>query len=69
MATKLITVPRAQDEIKRLQHYITLVEEYKVDSLEKWIIKEYAYTNRITKVVKRANDAGISLTKFMRNQF
>jgi hypothetical protein len=54
MATKLITVSRAQAEIKRLQQYISLVEEYQADTLEKWIIKEYAYTNSITEVVKRA---------------
>jgi hypothetical protein len=34
MATKLITVPRAQAEISRLQQYITLVEEYQADTLE-----------------------------------
>ena len=61
MPTKLITVPRAQAEIKRLQHYLTLVEEYQADTLEKWIIKEYAYTNSITKVVERAKAEGISL--------
>lgn len=61
MATKLITVPRAQAELGRLQQYITLVEEYQADTLEKWIIKEYAYTNSITEVVKRANAKGITL--------
>ncbi|PKR83891.1 hypothetical protein [Heyndrickxia camelliae] len=61
MSTKLITVSRAQAEIKRLQAYITLVEEYQVDTLEKWIIKEYAYTNSIAEVVKRANAKGITL--------
>ncbi|WP_042461740.1 hypothetical protein [Neobacillus dielmonensis] len=61
MATKLITVPRAEAEIRRLQQYITLVEEYQADTLEKWIIKEYAYTNSITEVVKRANAKGLAL--------
>ncbi|MCR8996512.1 hypothetical protein [Brevibacillus laterosporus] len=61
MATKLITVPRAQAEIRRLQQYIALVENYQADTLEKWIIKEYAYTNSITEVVKRANTKGIML--------
>jgi hypothetical protein len=61
MATKLITVSRAEAEIKRLQHYITLVEDYQADTLEKWIIKEYAYTNSINEVVKRANAKGITL--------
>ncbi|MDR4948128.1 hypothetical protein [Neobacillus cucumis] len=61
MATKLITIPRAEAEIRRLQQYITLVEEYPADTLEKWIIKEYAYTNSITEVVKRANAKGMTL--------
>jgi hypothetical protein len=61
MATKLITVSRAQAEIKRLQQYISLVEEYQADTLEKWIIKEYAYTNSITEVVKRATAKGKTL--------
>ncbi|MED3762156.1 hypothetical protein P4555_24515 [Peribacillus frigoritolerans] len=43
MATKLITIPRAEAEIRRLQQYITLVEEYQADTLEKWIIKDYAH--------------------------
>lgn len=61
MSTKLITVTRAQNEINRLQHYISLVEEYQADTLERWIIKEYAYTNSITEVVKRANALGKTL--------
>lgn len=62
MAKKLITVSKAQTEIKRLQQYITFVEEYQADTLEKWIIKEeYAYTNSITQVVKRSNAKGITL--------
>ncbi|QIZ07618.1 hypothetical protein HFZ78_13475 [Priestia megaterium] len=61
MTTKLITVSRAQAEIRRLHQYITLVEEYQADTLEKWIIKEYAYTNSITEVVKRANAQGMNL--------
>jgi glutamate synthase domain-containing protein 3 len=61
MATKLITVPKAEAEIRRLQQYITLVVEYQADTLEKWIIKEYAYTNSITEVVKRATTKGMNL--------
>jgi phage tail protein X len=61
MATKLITVPRAEAKIRRLQQYITLVEEYQADTLEKWIIKEYAYTYSITEIVKRANAKGMAL--------
>jgi len=61
MAIKLITVPRAQAEIRRLQQYLTKVEEYQADTLEKWIIREYAYTNSITEVVKRANAKGMNI--------
>lgn len=55
---KLITVQRAKNEVKRLQEYIHLVETYEADTLEKWIIKEYAYTNSLIKVVNRASELG-----------
>ncbi|MDQ0999780.1 hypothetical protein QFZ28_000180 [Neobacillus niacini] len=58
---KLITVSNAQKEIKRLQHYVDLVESYEADTLEKWIIKEYAFTNSLVEVAKRANDKGFTL--------
>lgn len=38
-----------------------MVDNYEADTLEKWIIKEYAYTNSITEVVKRANAKGMTL--------
>ncbi|MCM3768279.1 hypothetical protein [Neobacillus niacini] len=69
MTTKLITIPMTQAEIRRLQEYITLVEEYQADTLEKWIIKEYAYTNSITEVVKWAVPKEWPLTKLMQNPF
>jgi hypothetical protein len=53
---KLITVRSAEIEIKRLIHYIDLAESYEADTLEKFIIKEYAYTNsieEITRILKR----------------
>lgn len=52
---KLITVQRANDEIQKLQHFIDLVQSYEADTIEKWIIKEYAYTNSIVEVVRRAS--------------
>jgi len=52
---KLITVQRAKNEIRRLKEYVTLVESYEADSLDKWIIKEYAYTNSAIEIVRRAN--------------
>lgn len=53
--TKLITVDRAKVEIKRLQHYVDLVEAYDADTLDKAILKEYAITNSIDEVSRRLN--------------
>jgi hypothetical protein len=55
---KLITVERAKKEIKRLQKYVNLVEGYEVDNLEKWVIREYGYTNSIAKVTAKAVEMG-----------
>ena len=51
---KLITVERAKAEIERLQHFVALAENYKTNTLERWIIREYAYTNSIKEVVEQA---------------
>lgn len=51
---KLITVERARAEIDRLQRFVDLAENYKINTLERWIIREYAYTNSIKEVVERA---------------
>jgi hypothetical protein len=56
---KLITVKKAEEEIVRLQEYIDLVESYEVNSLDTWIIKEYALTNSIKEVVKKGAVAGM----------
>jgi len=53
---KLITVERAQKEVERLQHYLKLVEEYETDTLDKWIIKQYAITNSLKKVIEKAQE-------------
>jgi hypothetical protein len=57
---KILTVPSAKEEIRRLQHFIQVVEAYEADSLEKWVIKEYAYTSSIKEVVNRGNQKGIN---------
>jgi len=54
--SKLITVERAQKEVERLQHYLKLVEEYETDTLDKWIIKQYAITNSLKRVVEKAQE-------------
>jgi hypothetical protein len=56
---RLITVSKAKDEIKRLKEYIDLAESYETDSLEKQIIKEYAFTTSIAKIVSAFGSAGI----------
>ncbi|MDR7237324.1 hypothetical protein [Neobacillus drentensis] len=55
---KILTVPSAKEEIRRLQHFVDLVDSYEADSLKKWIIKEYAYTSSIKEVVNRGNQKG-----------
>jgi hypothetical protein len=57
---KILTVQKAKDEIRRLQDFILLVESYEGNSLEKWIIKEYAFTNSIREVVFRGNKRGLT---------
>jgi allophanate hydrolase subunit 2 len=54
----LITVRRAKDEIKRLQHYVNLAESYETKTLEKLIIKEYAFTNSLFEVTRNLNRRG-----------
>lgn len=50
--SKLITLEKAKSDIKKLQHYIDLVETYEADTLEKAIIKEYAITNSVIKITE-----------------
>ncbi|WHZ04957.1 hypothetical protein QNH48_10185 [Neobacillus sp. YX16] len=57
--SSLITVRRAKDEIKRLQYYVYLVENYEADTLEKFIIKEYAITNSMFEVTRNLNRRGL----------
>jgi hypothetical protein len=61
---KLITVERAKKEIQRLQKYVDLVEGYEVNSLEKWIIREYGLTNSIKKVTENAIELGYTKEGF-----
>lgn len=60
---KLITVQKAKEEIQRLQTYVDLVESYNTDTVEKFIIKEYAQTNSITKVLEKLKERGIVIEK------
>ncbi|MCM3724597.1 hypothetical protein M3226_02630 [Neobacillus cucumis] len=59
--TKLITVRRAKEEVERLQEYIDLAELYEAETLDKLIIKEYAFSNSIAEVVRVLYRRGIQL--------
>lgn len=52
----LPTVSRAKEEIEVLQDYVLLAETYHANTLEKQIIKRYAYTGSIQKVVDQLNE-------------
>lgn len=49
---RLIALPEAKLKVRELLDYIELVETYEADTLEKLIIKEYAYTNSMNQVLK-----------------
>lgn len=51
----LPTIEKAKKEIEKLEAYITLVENYKEDTLEQKILKTYAYTGSIQKVKAEIN--------------
>ena len=57
---RLIALPQARMEAKQLLVYIDLVELYEADTLEKLIIKEYAYTYSIRQVLKIFKERGIT---------
>lgn len=59
---KNISVPRAKKEIERLQHYINLAESYTADTLEKKVVKLYAFHDSIPKVVKSLEEESIKVT-------
>ena len=52
----LKTVDAAKKEIKELQDFVFLVENYEVTTVEQKILKEYAYSGSIVKVVANINN-------------
>lgn len=52
----LKTVDAAKREIKELQNFVSLVENYEVTTIEQKILKEYAYVGSIVKVVENINE-------------
>ncbi|HZW68978.1 MAG TPA: hypothetical protein VFF20_10345 [Pseudogracilibacillus sp.] len=60
MPNRLITLERAKSKVERLQKYISLIENYKVETLDDWIIKEYAINNSIKTMLEDATAKGIT---------
>jgi hypothetical protein len=60
---KLITYQLAKNELKRLKHYVELVEGYQTSTLDKMIIKEYALLNSMPKVAEKLNYLGVTREK------
>lgn len=51
----LKTVESAKKAIKDLQDFVSLVESYEVTTIEQKVLKEYAYTGIMAKVVENIN--------------
>lgn len=52
----LKTIEATKKEIKELQSYVFLVENYQATTLEEKILKEYALLGSINKVIDKIND-------------
>lgn len=52
----LPTVEKAKNEINQLQEFVFLAENYEEDTLTKQIIKRYAFTSSVAKVVSQLNE-------------
>lgn len=52
---RLPTVAQAKEEIKSLENFVKLAEEYKEDTLEQKIIKLYAYIGSVNGVANEIN--------------
>jgi hypothetical protein len=61
LANKLITYEKAKKRIEELQNYIDLIDRYETNTLEKWIIKQYALTNSMKKITEIAEAEGITV--------
>ncbi len=53
---RLKNVEAAKKEIKELQDFVFLVENYKCFTLEEHVLKAYAYLGSINKVVEKINN-------------
>jgi hypothetical protein len=59
---QLITYKNAKEEVKRLQAYIDLVDNFEADTIEKKIIKEYAFTNNGSEIARIFEQRGITMS-------
>jgi len=59
MTKNLITYDRAKSEIKRLQAYVEMIDNYVINDFEDWVIYNYTITNSMTKIVKKAADENV----------
>ncbi len=59
MTKKLITYDRAKSEIERLQAYVEMIDNFAINDFEDWVIYNYAITNSMTKIVKKATDENV----------
>lgn len=57
----MITLDRAKKEADRLVKYIGLVESHETNDINQWIIKQYAITNSIKKILEIAHEEKITL--------
>ena len=55
------TVDRARREIVDLEQFVKLAEEYEATTLEKLIIKEYAFLGSVNKVVLSLENIGCKI--------
>jgi hypothetical protein len=58
---KLITVYRAKKEIERLSVFVELAESCVPETVEQFIVKEYAYLGSLGGVTKKLISMGITL--------
>lgn len=47
----LLSYEKTKQKIEELQNYIDLIDNYEIISLNNWVIKNYAMTNNIQKVI------------------
>lgn len=66
---KLITYTNAKSQLLSLQKYINLVDQYDdKSSIEAWIIKNFAVTNSISKIIKESNEVDFPFDKSLINR-